>query len=155
MYFSKNAELKNNGYRKTTHDQKKKGLSGACISSFPPYPEAKLVRCIRGTVFDVFVDLRKDSSTFGKWDSITLSEDNYKCVLIPRGFAHGFCTMTDISEVIYKVDNFYSPEHEGGILWNDKNLNVDWLIEGPILSGKDTHNMTLSDFKEKYQWIES
>ena len=133
----------------------KKGIIRGLHFQFPPYAEAKLVRCIRGIVFDVFVDLRKDSSTFGKWDSITLSEDNYKCVLIPRGFAHGFCTMTDISEVIYKVDNFYSPEHEGGILWNDKNLNVDWLIEGPILSGKDTHNMTLSDFKEKYQWIES
>ncbi|MDV7395195.1 dTDP-4-dehydrorhamnose 3,5-epimerase, partial [Arthrospira platensis SPKY1] len=111
---------------------------------FPPFAETKLVRCIRGAVFDVFVDLRKDSPTFGQWDGLELSEANKKMIFIPRGFAHGFCTLSEESEVLYKVDNVYNREHEGGLLWSDPDLGIEWPLEGePILSEKDRGNMTL------------
>jgi dTDP-4-dehydrorhamnose 3,5-epimerase len=119
----------------------------------PPYCETKLIMCICGAVLDVFVDLRIDSKTFGKWDSVVLSEENKKMVYIPRGFAHGFCTLTNVSEVMYKVDNVYKPDYEIGIIWNDRDINIDWKIENPILSEKDKNNMTLQEFVSKYKGI--
>jgi len=121
---------------------------------FPPYAETKMVRCIRGKILDVFVDLRKDSRTFGQWDSLELSEENKKMVFIPRGFAHGFCTLTDESEVLYKVDNYYAPEYEGGLLWNDPDIGIDWPLEDPILSDKDRQNMKLEELIEKYRYVD-
>ena len=116
-----------------------------------PYSETKLVRCVRGAVYDVFVDLRKGSETFGKWGGVELSEENKKMVLIPRGFAHGFCTLTHDSEIFYKVDNVYSPDHEGGILWNDADINIDWpCSDTPLLSDKDQQNLTLNGFISQY-----
>ncbi|RKX91746.1 MAG: dTDP-4-dehydrorhamnose 3,5-epimerase [Spirochaetes bacterium] len=132
----------------------KKGIIRGLHFQFPPYTETKLVRCIRGAVFDVFVDLRKGSPTFGQWDCIELSEENKKIIFIPRGFAHGFCTLTDDSEVLYKVDNCYAPEYEGGILWNDQDLGIDWPVEKPILSEKDKKNMTFQEFVKRYSYIE-
>ena len=132
----------------------KKGIIRGLHFQFPPYTETKLVRCIRGAVFDVFVDLRKGSPTFGQWDCIELSEENKKIIFIPRGFAHGFCTLTDDSEVLYKVDNCYAPECEGGILWNDQDLGIDWPVEKPILSEKDKKNMTFQEFVKRYSYIE-
>lgn len=120
----------------------------------PPYSESKLVRSVVGAVMDVFVDLRKDSLTFGEWDAIKLSAENKKMILIPGGFAHGYQTLTEISEVFYKVDNYYTPESECGLLWNDLGLNIKWPISNPILSGKDKKNMTFSEFKEKYGGLE-
>lgn len=116
----------------------------------PPFAETKLVRCISGKVLDVFVDLRKGSPTFGKWDSIELSAENKKMIFIPRGFAHGFCTLTENSEVLYKVDNYYSKEQERGLIWNDTEIGIDWPEENPILSEKDKGNMKLIEFVEKY-----
>ncbi len=121
---------------------------------FPPFSETKLVRCTRGAVQDVFVDLRKGSKTFGQWDSIELTEENKKTILIPKGFAHGFCTLTSESEIVYKVDNKYSPEHEGGILWCDKTLDIDWTSDEQILSEKDKQNLTLEEFVERYKNID-
>jgi dTDP-4-dehydrorhamnose 3,5-epimerase len=121
----------------------------------PPFSETKLVRCINGVILDVFVDLRKGSKTFGQWDSIELSADNKKMIFIPRGFAHGFCTLTEISEVVYKVDNYYSQENERGLLWNDKTVGVNWPTDNPILSTKDEKNMTLEQFVEGYTNIDS
>ena len=132
----------------------KKGTIRGLHFQLPPFAETKLVRCIRGEILDVFVDLRKDSKTFGKWDSIILSEDNFNMVFIPRGFAHGFCTLTDYCEVVYKVDNYYSPVYERGLLWNDKDLNINWPVKNPFLSDKDKKNMTLKEFIEKYNFIE-
>ena len=129
----------------------KKGIIRGLHFQHPPHSETKLIRCIRGAVLDVFVDLRFESETFGMWDSIYLSEDNKKMVLIPRGFAHGFCTLTDISEVVYKVDNYYSPDHEEGIIWNDQSLKIDWGVTNPTLSSKDQMNLTLKEFVKKYQ----
>lgn len=131
-----------------------KGTIRGLHFQFPPFAEAKCIRCIRGQVLDVFVDLRKDSPTFGEWDSIVIAEDNFKMILVPRGFAHGFFTISTESEVIYKVDNYYSPQHECGIIWNDIDLNILWNCENPILSEKDKKNITLKNFIEKYKAIE-
>ena len=119
----------------------------------PPYAETKMVRCINGAILDVFVDLREDSETFGQWDSIELSAENKKMIYIPRGFAHGFCTLTEHSEVVYKVDNFYNPEKERGLLWNDPEININWPVSEAALSQKDKTNMTISAFKKEYQSI--
>ncbi|MCK4662465.1 MAG: dTDP-4-dehydrorhamnose 3,5-epimerase [Bacteroidales bacterium] len=132
----------------------KKGIIRGLHFQLPPFLETKLVRCIRGSVFDVFVDLRKNSPTFGQWDSIILSENSYNYAYIPRGCAHGFCTLTDISEVIYKVDNYYAPDYETGIIWNDKDLKIEWIEKNPILSEKDSKNITFSEFIKNYQFIE-
>ena len=130
-----------------------KGIIRGLHFQLPPYSETKLVRCIRGSVLDVYVDLREGSNTFGKWDSIELSEENKKIIFIPRGFAHGFCTLTDISEVLYKVDNFYTPSSELGLLWNDNDINIKWPVKSPILSDKDSKNLSLKEFIKIHQSI--
>lgn len=99
--------------------------------------QAKLVRCIRGAVLDVVVDLRSGSATYKKWVGVELSEQNRKQLLISRGLGHGFLTLTDETEFLYKADNFYAPEAEGGIRWNDPELAIDWGISAPVLSKKD------------------
>ena len=107
--------------------------------------QAKLVRCVRGAVFDVAVDLRKNSKTYKKWVGCILSEENKKQFLIPRGFAHGFLTLTDNVEFVYKADNYYDPQADRNIIWNDEDINVDWGIENPILSEKDKKAPKLSE----------
>lgn len=99
--------------------------------------QAKLVRCIRGAVLDVAVDLRPSSPTYKKWAAVKLSAENKRQLLIPRGFGHGFVTLTDDVEFLYKADNYYAPQAEGGIRWNDPELAVDWGVCQPILSQKD------------------
>jgi dTDP-4-dehydrorhamnose 3,5-epimerase len=113
---------------------------------FPPHTQAKLIRVTRGSVFDVVVDLRKNSPTFKKWDSFVLSADNFSMVYIPRGFAHGFCTLEDNTEFVYKNDNFYEPNAEGGIRWNDPELNIPWPVTAPVLSDKDAALPLIKDF---------
>lgn len=126
----------------------KKGIIRGLHMQEEPFSETKLVRCIVGEVFDVAVDLRKGFSTFGKWYAVILSAEKKNLLYIPRGFAHGFCTLTEISEVIYKVDNRYSPEHERGIIWNDPDISIEWPINNPMLSAKDQVNITLKQFLE-------
>ena len=101
------------------------------------WAQAKLVRCVRGAVLDVAVDLRADSSTYLQWISVELSADNKRQLLIPRGFGHGFVTLTSDVEFLYKADNYYHVEAEGGYRWNDPTIGVEWGIENPILSDKD------------------
>ncbi len=132
-----------------------KGIIRGLHFQLPPYSETKMVRCIRGAVLDVFVDIRKDSPTFGQWDAIELTEENKKMIFIPRGFAHGFCTLTERSEVVYKVDNFYTPTAEQGLLWNDAEININWPVAEPILSQKDEKNLTLKEFVKEYNSLES
>ncbi|MCR4673155.1 MAG: dTDP-4-dehydrorhamnose 3,5-epimerase [Lachnospiraceae bacterium] len=116
------------------------------------FPQDKLVRVIRGSVFDVAVDLRRESGTFGKWFGIELSEKNKKQLFIPKGFAHGFLVLSDYAEFCYKVTDFYHPDDEGGIMWNDPDLAITWpLPEGLteddlILSDKDRKNMSFSEY---------
>jgi dTDP-4-dehydrorhamnose 3,5-epimerase len=102
-----------------------------------PKAQAKLVTALRGEIFDVAVDIRKNSPTFGKWVGEILSEKNHKLLYVPEGFAHGFCVLSNEADVLYKVNQEYSPEHEKGILWNDSDLNISWLIKKPILQEKD------------------
>ncbi len=102
-----------------------------------PYAQAKIVRCVRGAIFDVAIDLRKNLSTFGKYVGVNLSEENKYQFHIPRGCAHGFLVLSDVAEVIYKVDNVYAPNHESGLIWNDPDVNIPWPIDNPALSQKD------------------
>ena len=104
----------------------------------PPFAQNKLVRVTRGSVYDVVVDLRKKSPTFGRWKSFILSGKNFRQLYVPAGFAHGFCTLEKDTEVLYKVDRPYSPEHVGGIIWNDRDLKIDWPTENPHLSDRDS-----------------
>lgn len=112
--------------------------------------QAKLVRCVKGAVFDVAVDLRKNSPTFKQWVGVELNEKNKKQLLIPRGFGHGFVTLTDDVEFLYKADNYYAPEADAGIRWNDPDVGVEWGVENPILSEKDKKNPFLKDSKELF-----
>ncbi|TYZ27283.1 dTDP-4-dehydrorhamnose 3,5-epimerase [Selenomonas caprae] len=102
-----------------------------------PKCQAKLLRCTRGRIFDVAVDIRKGSPQYGQWVGVELSAENKKQLFIPRGFAHGFITLTDDVEVQYKADNYYAPECDGNIRWNDPDIGVEWPIEPVILSEKD------------------
>ena len=108
------------------------------------HPQAKLVRVLKGEVFDVAVDLRKDSPTYGQWVGVVLSEENKRQFMIPRGFAHGFVVMSDYAEFAYKCDELYHPEDEGGIMWNDPAIGIDWPDVGEIiLSEKDKAHPSL------------
>lgn len=110
------------------------------------YPQTKLVRAIRGTVFDVAVDLRKDSSTYGKWYGVTLSEENKKQFLIPKGFAHGFLVLSDVAEFCYKCDDFYHPNDEGGLAWNDPSIGIVWPeIIGDYKGSADSECYSMED----------
>ena len=110
-----------------------------------PKPQAKLVRCTKGKVLDVVVDLRSDSDTFKDWISIELSDENKKQIWIPNGFGHGFLTLTNNCEIQYKVDEFYSPKYDSSIAWNDPDLAIDWGISDPIVSLKDANAPALID----------
>lgn len=114
------------------------------------HSQAKLVRCVKGKVMDVAVDLRKGSPTYKKWVAVELSAENKRQLLIPRGFAHGFVTLTDEVEFLYKADNFYDFENEGSIRWNDPEIDVEWGIENPIVSEKDEKAPFFDDTKFVY-----
>jgi len=117
-----------------------------------PYAQAKIVRVVRGVIYDVAVDLRRNSPTFGKWVGVILSEFNKWQLYIPRGFAHGFVVLSDVADVVYKVDNVYAPDHEGGIIWNDPELGIDWPVDEPIVSEKDKKWPTLKGAIER-GWV--
>ena len=115
------------------------------------FPQAKLVRVLKGEVFDVAVDLRKGSETYGQWVGVLLSEENHRQFMIPRGFAHGFLVVSETAEFAYKCDEKYHPEDEGGLLWNDPDVNVQWPEVGEIiLSEKDKRNPLLSESRIEF-----
>ena len=137
-FVQDNESLSRKGVLRGLHFQKK-------------HPQGKLVRVLRGTVFDVAVDMRKNSPTFGKYHGIILSEENKRMFYVPEGFAHGFLVLSEVAVFSYKCTDFYHPEDEGGILWNDPDIGIDWPIDPevkPILSEKDTKlfNLKNSDF---------
>ncbi|MCL4326548.1 MAG: dTDP-4-dehydrorhamnose 3,5-epimerase [Candidatus Thermoplasmatota archaeon] len=116
---------------------------------FPPHSQAKLVRCIAGTIMDVVVDLREEKHSFGKHVKVMLSADNKHMLYIPEGFAHGFLVLSDYAEIMYKVTRFYNKESDSGIIWNDPDLGIDWGVKTPILSDKDRSWPKLADIKSK------
>ncbi len=109
------------------------------------YPQGKLVRVTKGTVFDVAVDIRRNSPTFGKWHGEILSAENNKQMYIPENFAHGFCVLSDGAEFLYKCTDFYVPGDEIGVIWNDPHIDIKWPVQDPILSQKDTELPSLFD----------
>ena len=110
-----------------------------------PKAQAKLVIALRGEIFDVAVDIRKGSPTYGKWIGEIISEQNHNLLYVPEGFAHGFCVLSKDADVLYKVNQEYSPKHEKGIIWNDPDLNIPWPIDKPILVEKDLQSPFLKD----------
>lgn len=118
----------------------------------PPYTQSKLVRCVKGRVLDVAVDIRKGSPTYGKHVAVELSEENHRQFFVPRGFAHGFAVLSDEAVFQYKCDNYYHPESEGGISIADESLGIDWQVEpaSAILSEKDLKHVLLRDFDSPF-----
>ena len=119
------------------HSRSTKGTLRGLHYQNPPFAQGKLVRAVRGEIFDVAVDIRKGSPTYGKWVGVILSEENKNMLYVPEGFAHGFCALSEIAEVMYRATNVYSPQFEAGIVYNDEDLHIDWPVEEPILSAKD------------------
>lgn len=120
----------------------------------PPFTQAKLVRCIKGKVVDVALDIRKGSPTYGEYEVVLLSEDNKRQLFVPRGFAHGFAVLSDEAIFSYKVDNWYAPTHDTGIMWNDKTLNIDWKIQDNevMLSEKDKNLHLFDNFDSPFSY---
>lgn len=119
------------------HSRSVKGVIRGLHFQLEPHAQSKLVRCIRGEIYDVAVDLRKKSPTFGQWYGVIVSEENKKMVYVPKGFAHGFSALSEVADVVYKVDDFYSREDERGIRFDDPQLQVDWKITNPVVSSRD------------------
>src|SRR5205085_1506301 len=116
---------------------RRKGVIRGLHFQRPPHAETKLVRVAAGAILDVFVELRRSSKTYGQWDSVELSAEKQKIVYIPKGFAHGYCALTEETLVLYKVDEYYAPDFEGGVRWDDPSLAIEWPAGEHLLSPKD------------------
>jgi len=127
------------------HSQSQKGVLRGLHYQLAPHAQGKLVRCVEGEVFDVAVDIRGSSATFGRWVGVVLSAENKRQLWIPEGFAHGFLTLSDKAQFLYKATNFYAPQSERSIIWNDPEIAIDWPnIDDIVLSAKDEQGLTLS-----------
>lgn len=147
-----NKLLGNIHFVQENESESKKGVLRGLHFQKPPYAQAKLVRCVKGEILDVAVDLRKKSETYGRYEKNILSEKNKINLFIPKGFAHGFIVLSKSAIVSYKVDNYYAPEHESGIYWNDQDLNVDWEFNEKevIVSEKDLGLLPLSKINSPF-----
>lgn len=123
---------------------KRKGTLRGMHYQLAPHAEAKLVRCTRGAIYDVIIDLRPDSSTFKQWISLELSAENHRMLYVPEGFAHGYQTLENNTEIFYQVSEFYHPESERGVRWNDPAFSINWPWEEPTISAKD---LSFRDFE--------
>ena len=152
METYKKSEFKKAGitvdFVQSNHSKSIKGVIRGLHFQKKPYMQSKLVRCIRGKIFDVAVDIRRESKTFGKHVSVELSEENKHLLFIPKGFAHGFQVVSEIAEVEYLVDVEYAPGYEAGIIWNDQSIGVHWPLRKPVISEKDGRLHMLKDVKE-------
>ena len=128
-----------------------KGVIRGLHFQVPPFEQTKLVRCVSGNILDVAVDLRTNSKTYGKSFSIELSSENNRQLFVPKGFAHGFQVLSEIAIVSYKVDNYYNPDSDSGLIWNDKDLSIDWKQDlKPILSEKDLKLISFKELKSPF-----
>jgi len=141
--------LKTNIAQVNTSLNKEKGTLRGLHFQKSPYQETKLIRCIRGKIFDVIVDLRPDSATFKQWFGLELSQDNYKMLYAPDNFAHGFITLENNSEILYLVSQFYHPEAEAGLRWNDPQFSIQWPGEVQVISEKDKNRTDFDEFHYK------
>lgn len=129
------------------HSKSSRGVLRGLHYQLPPNAQGKLVRCVVGEVFDVAVDIRSSSPTFGLWVGVYLSAENKRQLWIPEGFAHGFVTLSDTAEFLYKATNYYFPENERCLMWDDKNLNIEWPMKNITLSKKDQQGLNFNDLK--------
>jgi len=136
------------------HSRSQKGVLRGLHFQKDPMAQGKLVRCVRGAIFDVAVDLRKGSPTSSKWVGVVLSETNRLILWIPKGFAHGYVALEDSTEVLYKTDNPYSPSHERGIIWNDPQLGIKWPVDEPTVSKKDAQYPNFKDADHNFVYAE-
>ena len=145
----KASEFKDNGipdsFVQDNHSKSSRGVLRGLHYQLPPFAQGKLVRCIRGEIFDVAVDIRKKSPNFGKWIGVILNKENHQMLYIPPGFAHGFYTMQDDTEIMYKVTAEYSKDCDRGIVWSDSKINIEWPDEEVVLSSKDRKLPKLAD----------
>jgi dTDP-4-dehydrorhamnose 3,5-epimerase len=137
-------------FMQDNESKSKKGVLRGLHFQAPPFAQGKLVRVMRGSVLDVAVDIRKDSPTYGKWESIVLSGQNKWMYWVPAGFAHGFVTLEDDTIFFYKCTNVYNKASEGSVRWNDPSLNIDWGVADPIISDKDKIAPGFSDFSSPF-----
>ncbi len=133
---------------------KKAGTLRGLHYQLNPMAQSKLVRVIKGAIYDVVVDIRKGSPTYGKWAGFILTEYNKYQILVPKGFAHGVLTLVDNTEILYLVDEFYSKEHDRAIRWNDPEIGIQWFVENPILSEKDANAPLLRDAENNFVYGE-
>lgn len=120
----------------------------------PPHSETKLIRVLRGAIWDVFADLRTGSPTYGQWDAVELSDQNHRMAYIPKGFAHGFCVLTEDALLSYKVDAAYVPDFQGGLRWNDSTLDIPWPCQNPTLSPRDEQLPDFASFQSPFSFAE-
>lgn len=143
-----NTQVENVNFVQDNHSRSKKGVVRGLHFQLPPHAQAKLVRCVLGSIYDVAVDIRRSSPTFGQWVGYELSAENKRQLWIPEGFAHGFVALTDFAEVCYKTNEFWHKECEGSIRWDDRTIGIVWpLDETPCLSEKDALAPYLAEAK--------
>lgn len=153
METYKKSDFEKNGilgeFTQDNHSKSTKGVLRGLHFQKNEFAQAKLLRCTKGKILDVAVDIRKDSKTFGRYVKAELSEENKNMLFIPKGFAHGFVALDNEVEILYKTQGEYVPQADCGILWNDKDINIDWNINfAPILSEKDKNQQTFKEYKE-------
>ena len=134
------------------YSRSSKGVLRGLHYQMAPHAQGKLVRCLRGAIYDVAVDIRKNSPAFGDWINAELSEDNGLMLYVPPGFAHGFLVLSDSADVLYKCTAEYSPEDDRGIIWNDPDLDISWPMKNPILSEKDGRHPRLKDANNNFEY---
>jgi dTDP-4-dehydrorhamnose 3,5-epimerase len=150
----KNCGLHENWVQENHSYSKNRGTLRGLHFQFPPNAETKLVRVVGGEIYMAFVDLRRGSTTIGKWDSLILSGDNKKMLYVPRGLALGMCTLTDDCSILYKMDNYYVPESQGLIKWDDPEIGINWPVSNPVLNERDSRASSLRMFIEKHGRLE-
>lgn len=149
--FSENGV--NSDFVQDNHSWSTRGVLRGLHFQIPPHSQDKLVWVVSGEIFDVAVDLRLGSPTYGQHEAIVLSAENKKMFYIPRGFAHGLQVLSDTADVLYKISDYYFPELDKGILWDDPDLGIKWPLASPIVSAKDQNHPLLKDFKSPFNYV--